>query len=183
MGDSAVYATPVDALVVKAYEKDSIEEVSSLIKQTIRSVCLSRCLQAIQIARVKKKYEVKCVFENPGRMNLEEFENLIAPQIFGLDDSQATPNKRLYENRAGYIQVEVYAASIGVIPRPVVVKRYYCIDISSVNKCIQEVLLQTRLSSAYTCRLLDFSLRLCERCLLEVELVMEILQGDLEGDL
>jgi len=185
MGDPAVPTTPAEARIVKVYESDSIEEVDSLVKQAIRSICLSGCLQAIQIARVLKKYEVKFVFDNPGRRNIEEFdkENFILQQRLGPEDYQGTINERLYTNKDVMPRVKVLAASVGVISLPAVIKRYYCAYPSSVNKCLKEVLLQTRLASFYTCRLLDFSIRRGEKCLVEVELVMERLQGDLKADI
>ena len=187
MGDPAVHI-PADARVVKVYESNSIEEVSSLVKQAFHSICFSGRLLAIHIVQGKsgqKKYEVICVFDNPERRNFEEFdkENLIAQQRIGLEDYPAAPNKPLYERRDDLIQVEVLAASVGVITLPAVIKRFYCKGLFYVNECIQEALVQTRLSSAYTCKLLDFSIRLGERCWLEVELVMERLQGNLEEDI
>ena len=67
MSESAVPTTSAEALVVKAYESNSKEEVSNLVKQTIRSICRSGRLLAIQIAQGKcgkKRFEVKCVLEN-----------------------------------------------------------------------------------------------------------------------
>ena len=63
----AVTTAPPEAFVVKAYESDSIEEVDSLIKQTIHCVCLSGRLLTIQVVQGKygkKRYAVKCVLEN-----------------------------------------------------------------------------------------------------------------------
>jgi len=186
MSKSATPTTSAEAMVVKTYESNSIEEVNSLVKQTIRSICLSGRLLAIRIVqgKGKKRYEVKCVFDNVGRRTIEEFDKevLIAQQGIGLEDYRIAPNELLYVNREGRLQVEVLVASVGVIAMPVVIKRYYCDGLFSVNDSLQETLLQIRLSSAYTCMLLDFSIRRGEGCWL-VELVMERLQGDLKKDI
>lgn len=53
---------------------------------------------------------------------------------------------------------------------------------SHLNKIIKEALIQVRLASAYTCHLLDVSIRKSNH-LFEVALMMERLEGDLEADI
>ena len=154
MGDPAVPITPAEVLVTKAYESNSIEEVDSLVKRAIRGICLFGRLLSIQIVQGKygkKRYEVKYEFKNLGKRNLEEFdkENLIVQQGIGLEDDRTVPNELFYESRNNLVQVEVYAASVDVIALPAVIKRYHCGDLFSANECLQEALLQTRLSSVY----------------------------------
>ena len=107
---------------------------------------------------------MRCVFENSERRHLEEFdaETLIAQQEIRSEEYQIALNKLFYASRNSLTQVELFAASAGVIALSAVIKRYHCNGLSSVNECLQEVLLQTKLSSAYTCRLLDFSIHLAK---------------------
>lgn len=78
--------------------------------------------------------------------------------------------------------MEVLEASHSLLSFHTVVKLYHC-GFSNINSCIQEALLQIKLASAYTCKLLDIFIRKGSKNLFQVGLVMEKLEGDLEADM
>ena len=59
---------------------------------------------------------------------------------------------------------------------------YSCSGFSSLNKVLQEALLQTKMACAFTCKLLSISIRRGEG-MFKVGLIMEKLEGDLAEDI
>lgn len=133
-------------------------------------------LIAIKVIRRSGGYEVKLKYENS--------EGEFAPtNIFQqvVEDYKSAP-KPLYQNLDKVVPVEVLEASHSVLAFPAVIKLYHC-GFSNINRLIQEALLQVRLASTYTCKLLDLFVRKGSKTVFQVGLVMERLEKDLEADI
>lgn len=110
-------------------------------------------------------------------------DNLITQRRMEFAEYTVAPTKPLHQNRDRILQVEVKEASHALLPFPAVVKLYHCQDYSNLKTVIQEAFVQVTLSSAYTCKLLDLSIREGSKSLIEVGLVMERMERDLQADI
>lgn len=176
-------------LLLKAYDHLSLEEVDSLLKSAIRmhrsSGRVAGPLLAVQVGRCRaaQGYDVEWVFANTRGRDIQEFatDSVLSGLKVGLEEYELVQKPPIYENKANIVKVEIVEATIGLPPRPVVIKLYHS-DFANIERILQEALLQVKAASAFTCRLLDISIRRGFIDFLEVGLVMERLEGDLEAD-
>jgi len=126
-----------------------------------------------------------------------EFEKLAESEFPPLAEMERVP--RMFEEELvlaaspiftksksdNYVQMEVYKARTNILNQPVIVKRYHVTPSPSrssspslFNTVLQEAVMQRRLDSYHICRLLSFTYRGSQACL-----VMESLEQDLEKDI
>lgn len=171
-------------VTVQTHTASSLEEVEVLVKSAIWSSCSPGRLIAINVNRGKSTgYEVKWKFETLGEENDEEVVNCsIEQREIGVENYKSEKTKPIYQNLSNLVPVEVLEASHTYISFPTVIKLYHC-EFSNISNVIQETIMQVRLASAYSCKLLDIFIRKGSKRLLEVGLVMEKLEGNLETDI
>jgi len=180
---------PDSPYILKAYEQLSIEETDQLIKTVLRltksSVLLPVLLIAIQVAyKSPANYTVELIFEDAGETDLQELaskEELPEMRI-GIEDYQLSHINPLYTNPDEVLYVEVVEGSARVMSLPVVIKRYHC-GRRNVNVPLQEALTQMKVEGAFTVQLINVSIGKSARNLFQVDLIMEMLEGDLGADI
>lgn len=166
----------------------SLQEAESLIKATIwRTSDSSERLLNIKVASslsVRGEYRVEMVFESLRQVASQEKASKNTSQPVWLEEYEQASTDLLYQTPKGkLLPVEILEASAKDLALPAVMKLYYCSSSSYMNKVIQEALLQVRVSSAYTCKLLNLYISRGSIHLFEVKLMMEKLEGDLEVDI
>lgn len=97
--------------------------------------------------------------------------------------NKLAPTGPLYQKLDHVMRVEAWEGSSLLLQIPAIVKVYRCQYFWILDSVIQEALIQFTLTSPYTCKLLDLSIRSGSKRLFEVGLVIERLEGDLEADI
>lgn len=168
-------------------EVSSLREVEVLVKYAIweRRVQIEELI-AINVNRSKSErggFEIRFEYDHFEENSVKGFDTKIIMQQqqeseYYLSDS----TQPLYQKVDTVVPVDVLVASHSLLSFPAVIKLYHC-GFSNINRFIQEALLQVKLTSSYTCKLLDIFIRKGSKDLFEVGLVMERLKGDLEADI
>lgn len=173
------------ARVKNLIQVKSLDEVVSEVKSAIWKTYSSpeHLLQAKVSPNldVKGEYAIELVFDTARQEDLQENKH-ITQQVW-LEKYELASTVPIYQNKDNYMQVEVLEASVQGLALPAVMKLYYCRGFSYLNKILQEALLQVRLASAYTCKLLNVYICRGSIHMFEVRLIMERLKGDLEADI
>lgn len=165
-------------LVTQAVTLSSLEEVEKLVKSAIWSGITLGRIVAVEVALSRLgEYRMEWVFETLREPNQLEVSHLQSKFV----ECTLASTQPLYRSHGTVVQVEVLEALFGFLAAPAVIKLYHC-GFANVNSVIQEALIQVRLTSAYTCKLIDMFIRTGSKDKLEVGLVMERLEEDLEMD-
>lgn len=173
---------------VKAIRLKSLGQVEKEVKAAIwRPFGSSGTLLDVNVSlnpHAEDKYIVKLMFETLGQVSPLETEEKDKVQQVWLEEYESTPaTYPLYQNSERIMAVKVQKASVQGLALPAVMKLYYCRGCSDLNDVIREAFLQVRVASVYTCRLLNLYIGRGSRCLFEVRLMMERLDGDFERDI
>lgn len=175
-------------VVIKIYERRTLEEVQQLLKSAVH-LCKVSCLlpgplKSLRVSQCKdtEGYKVEWVM---GRRRDKEMEELIQPDLW--PDAEAKFEAYdslppLYEEWSKVCPVSVLEGKSVLSERPVVVKQYHS-GYYGLNNFIMEALLQVKVESLYSCKLLDFFVRPGNRSRLEVGLVMERFERDMGEDI
>lgn len=161
------------AVGIQTYETRSLEEVEALVKHAIWSNCSQ--LKEINVDRSKSGsgHEMKLKYDNIGGNNVKEID----PKCVLRKSAKYWEYKStsiLYQNLLDTtVPVEVLEVSHTFLSSHRVIKLCHGSGYSSMNKTIQEALIQVRLASAYTCQLQDLAIRKGSIHIYEVELMME----------
>lgn len=173
-------------LTTQTCKVNSFEEVEAVIKLAIWNRCSgSETLFAINIEKNKSEssgYEVKLIYDSLDSGSSKEIVPKHMLRHQGFEDYKPANTCPLHQNHDNIVQVKVLEASHSVFPFPAVIKLYHC-GFFNINSLIQEALIQVKLTSAYTCKLLDLFIHEISNHSFEVGLVMERLEGDLETDI
>lgn len=175
------------ATVEHVFKVNSLGEIEDLVKSAIwMGYCIPGRLVAIHFDRKLPKestYKVKWKFETSQSINPQDFERKFVVNLsMKAGECKSASSVPLYTNKDTSVKMEVLTARLGVLATPVVIKTYHC-GFCNINDFIREALLQVRLTSDYTCQLLDFSICKGSEQLFEVRLIMERLEEDLEADI
>lgn len=161
------------------YQASSLEDVDLLLKCAVHMHQVRNRLPGpLRTVRMThsggSRYQMMFVFEKITEWNSEFFQDMQLEEEFPLSQKI----KLIYS----YNEREVYEACTGLPQRLVVVKVYHCGPMT-VNDFIQEALLQAKVESRYTCRILSIGLSKGTISRFQLKLVMERLSGDLAGDI
>lgn len=173
------------AMCTQTYEVCSYEEIEGIVKAAIWRRCNSfDQLSSIQIKEMMPGYKIELTYTSLREVSLQAFgkDNLTINRRIEYGDYRIASTSPLHQKEDLSLQAEVRDVTHSPLPLSAIMKLYHC-DLSSLNMVIQEALIQATLSSAYTRKLLDFSIRKGSNHSFEVGLVMERLEGDLESDI
>lgn len=174
-------------LILKAYEV-SLQELEVFVKSALDLIRSGINLPGPLISmtvdiRSVGKYLLEWTFVNPGKRLPQDFtrDTVLSNLRVRLGGKNSSEPKPLC-TQDNVVKTEVLETTIGMPPRAAIIKRYQC-GPSNFSIPIKEALLQERVRSKHTCRLLDINICRGSSALFQVELVMEKLERDLAADI